>query len=475
MNGMCKRKKLDFLFIDLQCGGATTYRESLTTCYMSAIAEKQGYSNQIEVISDEHIEEGAIIHALADADYRYIVIDFEPHQIHVAKRLSHIFMKAKKGQLVLCGVFASIIYDDLAESGFLFDYVFVGHPEFVLMEFIKRIKEKNLPKCGKIFTNVNDINSLPNPNRKDIKNRVELGVPIAICGSKGCLHRCSFCLSCCFYSGDVTNRRIERDSNSVVEEICFLHNKYGVKKFDFVDEDFLGSTKAGKERAVDIAARIYERIGDGDLQFSFDTRIENINECVIKKWKAIGLKYVMLGIESVNMSDQILYNKIISKDLIREKIKLLDSYGIDYKLGTILWNPFSNAEKVLENLRFLLSLGYIDQQPLRKVNLYKGTELYKKCKDDIKDEPLSLKWEFKEKRLNGVYNNLFQAIKYSVIVLNNESLSKYHRKIHILNLKIIMQVLEAHINGEDYSKYLSEYINEIESVVLAGEVNGVYE
>lgn len=475
MSTICKRTKLDFIFIDLQCGGATTYRESLSACYMSAIAEKQGYSNRVDVIFDENIEENTIIQALYGVNCKYIVINFEPHQMYVAKRLSHIFAKIKKAKLILCGIFVSVIFKNLAKSGFIFDYIFVGHPEYVLMEFINKIKNNNLPQGGEIFTTINDINNLPIPKRKDIKENVKLGIPVVLCSSMGCLHRCSFCLSCCFYSGVSTHRRMDRECNSVVDEICFLHNKYGVRKFDFIDEDFLGSTEAGIKRAVDIATMIHEKIGKSDLQFSFDTRIENINEYVISKWKAIGLKHVMLGIESVNKSDQILYNKNISKDLIRDKIKLLDKYEIDYKLGTILWNPFSSAEKVLENIKFLLSLGYVDQQPLRKVNIYKGTELYKRCKDSLANEPLSLKWRFKEKGLNIVYDDLFQKIKYSMILLNNKSLLNHHRRVHILNLKVIILVLEAYIKGENYNKYLSKYITEIENIMQVGEINGLYE
>ena len=250
----------------------------------------------------------------------------------------------------------------------------------------------------------------------------------------------------------------------MVEEIIMLYKKYKTTKFDFIDDNFCGSTKMGYNRAICIAKLLLQY----NIQFeiSFDMRIEWITEEFIDIWNQVGLKSILLGIESINKDDQKLYNKYISTNLIIEKLDIIKKYDIKVKLGTILWNPYTTYDSVIENLIFFRKIGYVDTQPMVKVNVYKGTEIYEKTKDILYGNFYSLQWNFINKDVGIAYEELLFNIKLSYGVMSKfVGQLDMQDKIYKLNCSFILTYLEKKRDALETTSLIENYRVKLVSIL----------
>ena len=87
----------------------------------------------------------------------------------------------------------------------------------------------------------------------------------------------------------------------IVEEIAQLHQAFGVRSFNFIDEDFLGSNTLSTQRARQFAAELEKR--GLRISFSIQVRPDSLNCDIVDLLSAHGLSYVFIGIESDDAED----------------------------------------------------------------------------------------------------------------------------------------------------------------------------
>jgi radical SAM superfamily enzyme YgiQ (UPF0313 family) len=109
-----------------------------------------------------------------------------------------------------------------------------------------------------------------------------------ICGSRGCPYRCTFC------SLHVMGpRRRKRSVANIVDEIEWLHERFGMKQVAFVDPIFPISRKEGLQFADELIRRGLHR----RVKWVTETRVDLLDEEMLRRGYESGLRRVMFGIE----------------------------------------------------------------------------------------------------------------------------------------------------------------------------------
>lgn len=201
--------------------------------------------------------------------------------------------------------------------------------------------------------NVNrNLDSLPFPARHltpykkyyDLIGRQKVMTTIST--SRGCPNRCLFC------------NRIEldvyrpRSPKNVVDEIehCL---KMGIEEFFFIDDTFT----CDRPRAIGICDEIVKR--KLNIKWDIRTRVDALDEELIKKLKTAGCTMIRIGVESG--SDRILrqLNKKITVVQIEETVELLQKHKIDFIPYILFGNPTETREEIMESISFTIKMDPI--------------------------------------------------------------------------------------------------------------------
>jgi radical SAM superfamily enzyme YgiQ (UPF0313 family) len=128
------------------------------------------------------------------------------------------------------------------------------------------------------------------------------GYVAGILASRGCYARCNFCYIQAFaetYGGKYPWRG--RTPAKVADEIEELYREHGVREFAFLDPNFFGPGRSGREWGATLAQEIINRDLAG-IAFSIYARANDIEYESIRLLKRAGLYAVFIGIESFNQS-----------------------------------------------------------------------------------------------------------------------------------------------------------------------------
>lgn len=444
-------------------------REHLGLAYLASSLEASGYNVLIIDTLIEHLDITSLTKQLEQLSFRFLGLSFLSYGYSYAKELARNISVNKKFYIIIGGHFVSFCLTDIINDGFIFDYAIQGEGEEIFPSLIKILDSGEKPASRIIQGQLTcSLDQLPFPARPYAKRLVESGYPLAISSSRGCYHNCSFCSVNSFYEQYASAKWRARSAQSVVNEISSLYQKYGAISFDFIDDNFVGIQGKGIQRALEMADLLYSMYGDRFFSFSFDTRVENISEELISRWARIGLRYVLIGIESISTHDQQIYKKIISKKTVKKALSILDKYGIGYKIGVILWNPETTVDSVLENYAFFREIQYIIEQPLIKVNMYKGTRIYQNYKYISHGSFDALDWDFLDHQIAVVYDDLFRTIQSGQQLLENKILNGKNSYVIALNNKLIFSVLKCCKLDMCYDTILQEYLTAVRKLVDDG-------
>ncbi len=136
--------------------------------------------------------------------------------------------------------------------------------------------------------------------------------------SLGCPFRCHFCCINAIFGGPGIRYK---SAHSVVDEIGWLVEEYGVKNIKIIDEMFV----LKESHVLDICEGIIRR--GYDLNIWAYARINTVNEKLLRRMREAGFKWLAYGIESGN--DRVL--KSVTKGISVERTK--DVIGMTQELG----------------------------------------------------------------------------------------------------------------------------------------------
>lgn len=200
---------------------------------------------------------------------------------------------------------------------------------------------------------VEDLDTLPWPDRESIDYEGHPMPTASLLGSRGCPWDCSFCSIRPFYEEQGGALRRLRAPRAIVDEMMDLHRNRGVPIFLFQDDDFLAGGKKAQKWAMEIADHVVETGTAGDIAFKISCRSDEIHEEVIERLIAGGLTHVYMGVESGDEEGLINMSKRLKPEAHLRAGRILKHYGLSFDFGFMLLDPYSTFRSIRQNVSFL--------------------------------------------------------------------------------------------------------------------------
>lgn len=255
---------------------------------------------------------------------------------------------------------------------------------------------------------IDDLDALPFPARHLIDNEaykksgLRYGGQRAIAvisSSRGCPHRCSFCITPHMYG----RRWRARSAASVVAEIEEVYHKYGYRAVAFCDDNFTVSP----QRVKDICALLIEKKLDLWWWCLSTPAMLLQNEEMVALMAKAGVKTVYMGIESANPTTLEEFNKQRGDDLPQRAVELLKRNGIETFASYILGGLNDDVAAIFRTVRFARRLDTAVAQ-FTILTPYPGTDLYRKIEGTLRHK----KW-----RLYDGVHLVFRHPKVSFVLM----------------------------------------------------------
>jgi radical SAM superfamily enzyme YgiQ (UPF0313 family) len=192
-----------------------------------------------------------------------------------------------------------------------------------------------------------------------------LAVPyMTMMTSRGCPYTCSFC------SKTPWGQSLRcHSARRVVDEIEYLVKELGIKAIDFFDDTFT----ANKERIREIASLIRER--ELHFEFGITTRVNTVDQQLLRDLKSIGCKTAAFGVESGDPDILKKINKNITIEQIKNAFRWTEETGINSVGFLMVGNP-GETEGAIKNTIRLLKEARPDYFISNILIPYPGSALY---------------------------------------------------------------------------------------------------
>lgn len=308
-----------------------------------------------------------------------------------------------KTPIIIGGIHPTVFAREILGKYSFIDYVVIGEGESVFLQLFKHLTNntESLPSDGIAFRVGNEIKIFPktkfeenldalpfpdysiidiNEYHMDTSNwfspkKINVGQPFTIISSRSCPNSCTFC-SMKLVQGP---RFRFRSSENVLMEMESLYNNYGVRYFQFMDDN----VTFDKKRIIDICNGIRKR----NMNIQFDTpngvAINRLDKEVVAAMVGAGMVCTCLAIES---GSAFIRNKAMNKGLSDEKIYEVVSECAKYKSlfikgFFIIGMPEETRETLNDTYEMIKNL------PLDKINVnfvapYPGTKLFNYCMEN---------------------------------------------------------------------------------------------
>ncbi len=313
---------------------------------------------------------------------------------HVAKWAS--WAKRQSDTLTICGGAHPTIDPEGALAGSELDMVCRGEGEEALVELTAALQEgrdfSGIPSLwvrrnGGIIRNpvrplIEDLDSLPYPDR-DIFNPAdfceqqhERGTLMA---SRGCPYDCSYCSNHVQKSIYPNNGKYVRfrSVDNVMGEIREIveRDTEGRLRYIRFDDDIL---TLHRDWFRELARRYGREV---DLPFICNSRVNLLDEELVRLFAGAGCSVMCMGIESGNpeLRRQVL-NRRMSNESVVEAFRLCREHGIKTVSSNMVALPHEDLESLLDTIR-LNALARPDCMQVSTYHPYPNTRLWQICEE----------------------------------------------------------------------------------------------
>lgn len=354
--------------------------------YLASYAKKQGFQAEILNLGSDSV---LSVHGFS----RYLQV-YRPDLIGFSAYQRNIFLV--NGWAALCkrlnpacsimigGPQATFMPTSALEELPFVDYVCRAEGEKALATLARNIMENNVQPThvpgwsgrgpdgnlwdGPSLDPLEDLDHYPSPYMDGTLRLEGVGEAILL-ASRGCPYRCAFC-----YTPSAFGKRIRCHSmERVVEEITWIQRQ-GVNRFWFADPSFTFHADR-VHHLLDVL------LGKGTTsEIWLETRVDLVEEGILKKMKRAGVHTVAYGLESA--SEDVL--KRIRKPLVLEQveraIRMTQEAELDVELFSQYGLPGESMADALKTLAFVKKnkVGIRGNTNPQQMQIYFGTEIEKK-------------------------------------------------------------------------------------------------
>ncbi|MBI3939409.1 MAG: radical SAM protein [Acidobacteria bacterium] len=170
--------------------------------------------------------------------------------------------------------------------------------------------------------------------------------------TRGCPYPCTYCNAPSLSGRRMRHRSVEH----VIAELTLLKQRYGVKRFSVIDDEFTMDRR--------YAARLCQAMIDARLNLKWDcpngVRLDSLYPDLLQRMEAAGCVALAVGIESGNDRIQSLIKKKVTVAKIRERAAMI-AHSSNIKLTGYFMIGFLDEQEheIRDTLRLALSLPLV--------------------------------------------------------------------------------------------------------------------
>jgi radical SAM superfamily enzyme YgiQ (UPF0313 family) len=249
------------------------------------------------------------------------------------------------------------------------DYAFRGEAEIGLVQLMQNLSGKENHQSEDINNLIwkNNGNVICNP-LKPVEDLDVVGIPAwdmidpndypyapigafskktpltSISTTRGCPYMCTFCAN-----NTIMGRKVRaRSTEIVLQEMDLLYEKYGIREFQIIDDNFTSK----KALTLGVCKGIIDRGWDVGLSFPNGVRLSTLDEEILNLLERAGCYSLGLGIESGSPRTLKNMKKAQSVEEIREKVNLIHRASKIRTTGFfIIGYPTEEKEDILQTIR----------------------------------------------------------------------------------------------------------------------------
>lgn len=359
---------------------------------ISSILKKENHEIQL-LDSTFGLKDEEITKKIQSFEPELIAMTVASNDFYYAKHIAEIIKKIKNIPIIAGGFHPTIApYDFIKHQ--CFDMVCIGEGEEAIKELAYYMQRGNInynikniwfKRGEEVITNPlrklnEDLDLLPLPDReifnyqKYIDNNRGLATFIS---TRGCPYSCSYCINETLinrYAGLGKYVRF-KSIDYLFKEIKEVLKKYNVKEIEFYDDTFTLDIKRIKE----FCERYPKEI---KLPFYLNVRVNAATPEIFMMLKQAGCTRVNIGIES---GDDYIRNHVLKRNMTEQQIINTFKWAKESGLETYAFNMIGLPFETKESLQKTIVLNkkiQPDRIGASIFNAYKGTELYKICKEN---------------------------------------------------------------------------------------------
>ncbi len=220
---------------------------------------------------------------------------------------------------------------------------------------------------------VPDLDALPFPVRPFVGHNPGLGGTVNLQASRGCSGACRYCASPGMGSAGASRWR-GRSMPHLFQEIAGLVERWGVRAFNVVDEDFLGPPSGAARRAREFADE-YARRGL-DVSFGIQARPPSLSPEVIDLLARAGVAFVFVGIESDDPADLRRWSRPPAPD-VWQQVRRLQGRGIQVNAGVLMFHRHATTAGIRRFARVLRDHGLLNfRSAINRLEAMPGSVIY---------------------------------------------------------------------------------------------------
>jgi len=397
--------------------------ESLALAYLAAVLRRNDYEVDILDASLTGLSLDNTVNKILDNTYDLIgftIADATFIESTVAV-ISILRKNGVKSHITMGGHTPTFHYKEILEMSPGLDSIAMYEGEQTILELVQCIKDnknwrnvksiayksKGSIKCNPPRHLIANLDDLPFPSRDTLpfilEHKRETGV-VSMSGGRGCYMNCGFCSIKAFYTIPEGPSWRYRSNENIVQEMECLVQNFGIEEILFVDDVFVGPGEKNKKRILQLAEEINKR--KLKVMLSISERADNIKEDIFKRLKEVGLRQILLGVESGSQEILNYFNKGITLQQIRKAIEILKKLDIDITVSFINFTPITTIDRLKKNIDFFVGLEInILQGLLNRFQIYGGTPLGKELQSEglIKGKFPNFSYDTPDKRVDIIY------------------------------------------------------------------------
>lgn len=189
--------------------------------------------------------------------------------------------------------------------------------------------------------------------------------PVSI--SRGCPATCTFCAVSSIMGRNIRYRPI----HSVLEELILLHDRYGIREFHFVDDNFTYD----RNYVLEFCATLSAKLPGINWTCPNGVRIDSLDDELLSSMKKSGCYSLSVGIEAGTQEVLDNIGKALRIDQIREKIEKIKKHGMSATGFFLFGLPGQTLLQMEKTIRFSLELP-LDMALFSLFHPFPGTPEY---------------------------------------------------------------------------------------------------